>query len=83
MQLLDECQAMLEEGPGLVLRHAMERSGYLAELVAEDTVESAGREENVQELIGVASEFMQVDEFLEQSHSLQTPIKLIQRITSR
>jgi DNA helicase-2/ATP-dependent DNA helicase PcrA len=66
MQLLDECQAMLEEGPGPVLRHAMERSGYLAELVAEDTVESAGREENVQELIGVASEFMQVDEFLEQ-----------------
>ena len=65
-QLLDECQAMLEEGPGPVLRHAMERSGYLAELVAEDTVESAGREENVQELIGVASEFMQVDEFLEQ-----------------
>jgi len=48
MQLLDECQAMLEEGPGPVLRHAMERSGYLAELVAEDTVESAGREENVQ-----------------------------------
>jgi DNA helicase-2/ATP-dependent DNA helicase PcrA len=66
LQLLDECQAMLEEGPGPVLRHAMERSGYLAELVAEDTVESAGREENVQELIGVASEFMQVDEFLEQ-----------------
>jgi DNA helicase-2/ATP-dependent DNA helicase PcrA len=65
-QLLDECQAMLEEGPGPVLRHAMERSGYLAELVAEDTVESAGREENVQELMGVASEFMQVDEFLEQ-----------------
>jgi len=66
MQLIDECQSMLEEGPGPVLRHAMERSGYLAELVAEDTVESAGREENVQELIGVASEFMQVDEFLEQ-----------------
>jgi len=66
LQLLDDCQSMLEEGPGPVLRHAMERSGYLAELVAEDTVESAGREENVQELIGVASEFMQVDEFLEQ-----------------
>ena len=65
-QLIDECQAMLEDGPGAVLRHAMEKSGYLAELVAEDTVESAGREENIQELIGVASEFMQVDEFLEQ-----------------
>ena len=44
----------------------MERSGYLAELAAEGTVESAGREENIQELIGVASEFTVVDEFLEQ-----------------
>ncbi|MEY4795865.1 MAG: ATP-dependent helicase PcrA, partial [Actinomycetota bacterium] len=33
---------------------------------AEDTVESAGRFENLSELIGSASEFTQVDEFLEQ-----------------
>jgi DNA helicase-2/ATP-dependent DNA helicase PcrA len=44
----------------------MEESGYLAELVAEATVEAAGREENILELINVASEFTTVDEFLEQ-----------------
>ena len=48
------------------LHEVQQRLVEIAELVAEDTVESAGREENIQELIGVASEFMQVDEFLEQ-----------------
>ena len=64
--LIDACHAMLEEGPGAVLRHALESSGYLAELAAEGTVEAAGREENLLELINVASEFTTVDEFLEQ-----------------
>ena len=64
--LIDACNAMLEEGPGAVLRHALESSGYLAELAAEGTVEAAGREENLLELINVASEFTTVDEFLEQ-----------------
>ena len=64
--LIDTCNAMLEEGPGAVLRHALESSGYLAELAAEGTVEAAGREENLLELINVASEFTTVDEFLEQ-----------------
>jgi DNA helicase-2/ATP-dependent DNA helicase PcrA len=64
--LIDECQSMLADGPANVLRHSLESSGYLRELAAENTVESAGREENVLELIGVANEFTQVDEFLEQ-----------------
>ena len=64
--LIDECQSMLADGPANLLRHALESSGYLRELAAENTVESAGREENVLELIGVANEFTQVDEFLEQ-----------------
>jgi DNA helicase-2/ATP-dependent DNA helicase PcrA len=64
--LIDACNAMLEEGPGAVLLHALESSGYLAELAAEGTVEAAGREENLLELINVASEFTTVDEFLEQ-----------------
>jgi len=63
--LLDELQSRLDEGPGLVLRHALEASGYIKELEAEDTIESEGRLENLQELIGSASEFTQVDEFLE------------------
>ena len=63
--LLDDLQSRLDEGPGLVLRHALEASGYIKELEAEDTIESEGRLENLQELIGSASEFTQVDEFLE------------------
>ncbi|MFM7337953.1 MAG: ATP-dependent helicase, partial [Actinomycetota bacterium] len=64
--LLDDLQSRLDEGPGAVLRHALEASGYIKELEAEDTIEAEGRLENLQELIGSASEFTQVDEFLEQ-----------------
>jgi DNA helicase-2/ATP-dependent DNA helicase PcrA len=53
-------------GPGDLLQAALDRSGYLAELEAEDTVESAGRLENLSELIGSAREFTRLDEFLEQ-----------------
>ncbi|MHB1130317.1 MAG: UvrD-helicase domain-containing protein, partial [Ilumatobacteraceae bacterium] len=64
--LIDELSARLGEGPGPVLRHALATSGYMKELESEGTVESAGRLENLAELIGVASEFTHVDEFLEQ-----------------
>ena len=47
-------------------RRRSRRSGYLAELEAEDTVESAGRLENLGELVGSAREFTALDEFLEQ-----------------
>jgi DNA helicase-2/ATP-dependent DNA helicase PcrA len=53
-------------GPGDLLQTALEQSGYLAELEAEDTVESAGRLENLAELVGSAREFTRLDEFLEQ-----------------
>jgi ATP-dependent DNA helicase UvrD/PcrA len=53
-------------GPGDLLQTALERSGYLAELEAENTVESAGRIENLGELVGSAREFTRIDEFLEQ-----------------
>ena len=49
-----------------MLESALERSGYLAELQAEHTVEAEGRLENLAELIGFAREFEAVDEFLEQ-----------------
>jgi len=64
--LIDDLESRLGQGPGPVLRHALEVSGYFKELETEDTVESAGRHENLLELIGSASEFVQVDEFLEQ-----------------
>jgi DNA helicase-2/ATP-dependent DNA helicase PcrA len=53
-------------GPGDLLQTALDRSGYLAELEAEGTVESHGRIENLAELVGNAREFVRIDEFLEQ-----------------
>ena len=58
--------ARVVDGPGEVLQAALERSGYLDELEAEHTVESAGRFENLGELVGSAREFETVDDFLEQ-----------------
>ena len=55
-----------DQGPGDVVQAALERSGYLGELEAEDTVESHGRIENLGELVGSAREFTVMDEFLEQ-----------------
>jgi DNA helicase II / ATP-dependent DNA helicase PcrA len=67
VDLLDELAGRVDDdGPGALLQAAMDASGYLAELEAEHTVESAGRMENIQELIGSAREFTRLDEFLEQ-----------------
>ncbi|MEK7410598.1 MAG: UvrD-helicase domain-containing protein, partial [Actinomycetota bacterium] len=63
--LIDDLAGRLGDGPGPVLRYALDASGYRKELESEDTVESVGRLENIAELIGVASEFTHVDEFLE------------------
>ena len=57
---------MLEEGPGPVLEHLLEKSGYLNELRVEHSVEAEGRVENLAELVGSASEMASVDDFLEQ-----------------
>ncbi|HEX4981408.1 MAG TPA: UvrD-helicase domain-containing protein [Ilumatobacteraceae bacterium] len=53
-------------GPGDLLQTAIDESGYLGELEAEDTVEAHGRVENLAELVGSAREFTVLDEFLEQ-----------------
>src|SRR3954468_7103096 len=66
LDLVDALVALVPDGPGEVLQAALERSGYLDELEAEHTVESAGRLENLGELVGSAREFQTVDEFLEQ-----------------
>ncbi len=60
VRLLDGLRTQALEG-GLSLRQIVElvlsRSGYVAELQAERTVEALGRVENVQELAGVAEDF--------------------------
>ncbi len=55
-----------DRGPGDVLQAALDGSGYLAELEAEDTIEAHTRIENLGELVGSAREFTVMDEFLEQ-----------------
>ncbi len=56
----------LAEGPAAVLQELLEASGYVAELEAEHSVEADGRLENLAELVGMAREFDDADEFLEQ-----------------
>ena len=69
VELLDHMSTVAadpDQGPGDVLQAALEGSGYLAELEAEDTVEAHSRIENLGELVGSAREFTVMDEFLEQ-----------------
>ena len=64
--LVDELSTEVDKGPGHLLEQILDRSGYGAELEAENTLESEGRQENLAELIGMAREYETVDEFLEQ-----------------
>ncbi|MFZ4720789.1 MAG: 3'-5' exonuclease, partial [Ilumatobacteraceae bacterium] len=69
VNLLDDLAAMAADettGPGDLLRAALDQSGYTAELEAEESVEAAGRLENIGELVGSAREFTRLEEFLEQ-----------------
>ncbi len=81
VKALEEFAALLAElraqaadglGPAEVLEILLQRTGYLAELEADGSIEAEGRVENLQELVGVAREFAErveggtVAEFLEQ-----------------
>ena len=56
----------LQAEPATIIEEALERSGYLAELQNERSVEAEGRLENPSELVGMAREYETVDDFLEQ-----------------
>ncbi|MEY4247973.1 MAG: hypothetical protein RIS69_1520, partial [Actinomycetota bacterium] len=64
--VIDEVAAQEEQTPGALFEAVLEKSGYLAEFDNENSVEDAGRLENLGELVSSAKEFAQVDEFLEQ-----------------
>jgi DNA helicase-2/ATP-dependent DNA helicase PcrA len=66
VELLEGLEAAVGDGPAALIQRALERSGYLAELEAEHTVEAAGRLENLGELVGSARQFETVADFLEQ-----------------
>ena len=58
-------EAMGRLAPGELVQLVAERTGYLAELVAERSHEADGRLENVAELVGVAGEYEELSELLE------------------
>ena len=67
LELLDESPSS-SRGPtaGALLEALLDRSGYLAELQAERTIEAEGRLENLAELVGWRRGLRELDAFLEQ-----------------
>jgi DNA helicase-2/ATP-dependent DNA helicase PcrA len=65
-RVLEAGRAKIGDGPAAVLEEVLEASGYVAELEADHSVDADGRIENLAELVGMAREFADVDEFLEQ-----------------
>jgi DNA helicase-2/ATP-dependent DNA helicase PcrA len=66
LTLLDDLGTELASGPAALLDSILNRSGYLAELEADRSVENDSRIENLAELVGMAREYQSVDAFLEQ-----------------
>ncbi len=57
LDVLEELAGVSEHGVGETVEAVLERTGYMAELEAERSIEAAGRIENLRELVGVAREF--------------------------
>jgi DNA helicase II / ATP-dependent DNA helicase PcrA len=67
LDLLDGVTDLVaDDKPGPLLQALLDRSGYVAELEAERSIESEGRLENVAELVGSAHEAESIEQFLEQ-----------------
>lgn len=59
LHLIRELRTYVQDGAGLrtIVEVTWERSGYMAELESERTIEALGRVENLKELAGVAAEY--------------------------
>lgn len=66
LAVIDEAADVRDEGPARMLEVLLDKSGYVAELRAEHSIEAEGRIENLAELVGAAQEVEDVDAFLEQ-----------------
>ncbi len=67
LALLDDVADLAAEGgPAPLLEALLDRSGYLAELQDERSIESEGRLENLAELVGSAQDAESIEGFLEQ-----------------
>ena len=57
LELMEEFEEVAPSGVGPTVEAILHRTGYLAELEAERTIESVGRIENLSEFVGVCQEF--------------------------
>lgn len=57
LELMGEFEDVAEAGVAATIEAVLHRTGYLAELEAERTIEAVGRIENLRELVGVGREF--------------------------
>ncbi|MBM3659751.1 MAG: hypothetical protein FJW95_09660 [Actinobacteria bacterium] len=57
LELMEEFEHVAPNGVGPTVEAILHRTGYLAELEAERTIEAVGRIENLRELVGVCQEF--------------------------
>ena len=64
LALMEELRAV-DGGPGAMVAAVLEKTGYVEDLEAENTIEAQGRIENLSELVGQAKEFETIESFLE------------------
>ena len=64
LSLLDELR-IVEGGPSAVLQAVLDKTGYAVDLETENTIDAAGRLENLAELVGQAKDFETLEGFLE------------------
>ncbi len=57
LAVMGELERASADGVAATIETVLDRTGYLAELQAERSIESEGRVENLRELVGVAAEF--------------------------
>ncbi|MGZ8765608.1 MAG: 3'-5' exonuclease, partial [Acidimicrobiia bacterium] len=70
LEVIAGLEAEADQGVGPTLDAVLQRTGYLAELEVERSIEAQGRIENLQELVGVATQF---DEQLEEQQRAAVP----------
>ena len=66
IRIINLGQEFLLQGPGSVLDEILDASGYVSDLESQHTIDADSRRENLAELIGMAMEYEDADEFLQE-----------------